>query len=224
MTTQRGPVTETASDALMGPVAGTAQKPAGLLLTGGASRRMGFAKGTLEVGGTRLALRLAGLLATVAEPSLEVGPGYSGLPWVTEEISGRGPVAAIVAGWEACREMVDTRSVLVLACDLPFMTLDVLRWLASRPGHGSMVPSVAGQPQPLCARWSAEDVESMANFLHEGQRSFKPVYGVGNVTFLDESSWGAVADAQVFADADTSDDLERLGLARSAPSNSLAEG
>ncbi|MHB1710550.1 MAG: molybdenum cofactor guanylyltransferase [Acidimicrobiales bacterium] len=202
------------------PVAGAGddaeRRPAGLLLTGGASRRMGFAKGTLEVDGTRLSPRLADLLTAVTVPSLEVGPGYSGLPRVAEEIPGRGPVAAIVAGWETCRAVADPRSVLVLACDLPLMTLGVLRWLALRPGDRSMVPVVAGLPQPLCARWSSEDVERMAAALDKGTRSFEPIYGLETVTFLDESSWGAVTDARVFTDADTLDDLERLGLARAA--------
>jgi molybdopterin-guanine dinucleotide biosynthesis protein A len=48
---------------------------AALLLTGGASRRMGSDKATILDGdGQPLAVRTANLLAAVADPVLEVGP------------------------------------------------------------------------------------------------------------------------------------------------------
>nr|MDP9020189.1 NTP transferase domain-containing protein [Actinomycetota bacterium] len=57
---------------------------AGLLLTGGASRRMGRDKALLAVHGLPLAQRTAGVLAAVVAPVLEVGPGRSTLPAVQE--------------------------------------------------------------------------------------------------------------------------------------------
>ena len=58
---------------------------AGVLLTGGASRRMGTDKARLVVDGETLAARSARVLAAVCEPVIEVGPGVSGLPAVEEE-------------------------------------------------------------------------------------------------------------------------------------------
>ena len=56
--------------------------PAGILLTGGASRRMGTDKATIVVGGETLARRTARLLSAVCDPAVEVGPGASDLPAV----------------------------------------------------------------------------------------------------------------------------------------------
>ncbi|MGH8979592.1 MAG: molybdenum cofactor guanylyltransferase, partial [Acidimicrobiales bacterium] len=56
----------------------------GILLTGGASTRMGRDKSSLEVGGISLARRSAEVLATSTDVAIEVGPGHSGLPSVTE--------------------------------------------------------------------------------------------------------------------------------------------
>ena len=64
-------------------------RPAALLLTGGASRRLGRDKATLMVGGVPLARRTAALLVEVANPVIEVGPGYTGLPHVVEKPSAR---------------------------------------------------------------------------------------------------------------------------------------
>src|SRR5436853_644840 len=96
---------------------------AGLLLTGGASARMGTAKADLVVTGERLADRGARLLRGVADPVLEVGPGYCrapALPLATEFDRGEGPLTALVAGAQALAEHgAGIRPVLVLAVDMP---------------------------------------------------------------------------------------------------------
>ena len=48
---------------------------AGLILTGGASRRMGFDKAKMVIEGEPIRQRLIGVLCEVASPVLEVGPG-----------------------------------------------------------------------------------------------------------------------------------------------------
>ena len=64
----------------MGSATAGAGRVAGLLLTGGASRRMGSDKALLEVEGRRMVDRAAAALAAVAAPVVEVGPGWSSLP------------------------------------------------------------------------------------------------------------------------------------------------
>lgn len=174
---------------------------------------MGFAKGTLTHRHAPLSRTLGELLGSVTDPAVEVGPGYSRLPTVEETSPGLGPTSAIVAGWEACRLAGGTGPVIVLACDLPLVTRPLLAWLVSRPGGGSVVPLVGGRAQPLCARWSVDDVDRMRDLVARGDRSFRSLYASGSVTLVDEESWGVVAEARAFADADTPEDLERLGLA-----------
>jgi len=55
-------------------------KCAGVLLTGGSSRRLGFDKATVMVGDETLAERAARVLSAVCSPVIEVGPGRSGMP------------------------------------------------------------------------------------------------------------------------------------------------
>ena len=142
---------------------------AGMLLTGGASRRMGSDKAMLEVGGVANAVRLAGLLREVSGPVLEVGPGRSGLRALSEQPPGQGALAAVAAGGSALRELGCARPALVLACDLPFVGGAVLRFLVGWPGTGSVVPVVGGRPQPLCARWSAEESGGRAGTCRGGR-------------------------------------------------------
>lgn len=183
-----------------------------MLLTGGASRRMGFDKAYLEVGGVRNAVRLAGVLAEVAWPLVEVGSGCSGLPAVLEEPRGGGPLVALCAGAESLAALGRAGPALVLACDLPFVTAEALAVLAGWPGGASAVPMVGGRLQPLCARWSASDLALAKELVAAGERSMRALLEAAKVEVLDESNWSGRA-RRLFADADTPEDLHRLGVA-----------
>lgn len=177
----------------------------GLLLTGGRSRRMGRDKATIEVGGETLATRLGRLLAEVARPALEVGPGWSGLV-VAQRDPGEGPLAAIASGWRSLRESGFEGDVIVLATDLLSLTPRLLAWIADRPEPTSVVPVVSGRPQPLCARWSPADLDAAVALVDRGERAVSAGLGP-DVSYLDESEWGAVAHPRAFADADRPEDL-----------------
>src|SRR5690242_17474300 len=125
---------------------------AGVLLTGGASSRMGTDKARLVVDGETLAARGARVLADVCDPVIEVGPGVSGLPAIEEEPRGGGPLVALLAGRGA---LGNPRAVVLLACDLPFVEPALLRLLVDRPGWGTVVPVVEGRFQYACARYGA---------------------------------------------------------------------
>src|SRR5712692_7095438 len=102
----------------MGPNSATVTV-AGVLLTGGASRRMGRDKALLVVDGRTLAERGAELLAAVADPVVEVGPGHSGLAAVQEDPPGSGPLAGLCAGAAELGRLGHDGSVLLLAVDMP---------------------------------------------------------------------------------------------------------
>lgn len=188
--------------------------PAGLVLTGGASRRMGHPKATLVVDGVANVARVVQALATVATPVIEVGPGHSGLPAVLEDPPGQGPLVAVATGWRALRDQGHPGPVLVLACDLPLVDETVLRRLAEWPGRGSVVPVLAGRAQPLCARWSASDLDAALELAASGQRSLRGLLERPGVAFPTEAEWAPPGtDARrVLADVDRPEDLAELGL------------
>jgi molybdopterin-guanine dinucleotide biosynthesis protein A len=186
---------------------------AGLLLSGGASQRMGFDKASIRVDGRSAASRAATLLSSVADPVWEVGPSHCHLPHVVEDPPGSGPVGAVAAGWKALTEAGHRGPVLVLACDLPLMTTGLLRWLAEVPTESTVVPVVEGRAQPLCARWSVADLSRLVELFASGYRAFKTMYETMDIAFVDEQAWGPAASARMFTDTDAPEDLERLGIA-----------
>ncbi len=180
----------------------------GLLLTGGASRRMGAPKATLELDGERLADRAARALASVCEPVLEIGPGYTDLRSAREDPPGAGPLAALVAGTAA---LSTTGPVVLLACDLLFPEELVAR-VASHPGVGTVVPvDAAGVLQPVCARYSEVGLARARELVQTGERSLRAL-----LDGLDASDLTRLTDVdpRALVDVDTPDEAARWGVRR----------
>ena len=189
---------------------------AGLLLTGGASRRMGSDKALLEVDGQRMVDRAAAVLGEVADPVIEVGPGWSGLPAVREDPPGSGPLAAVCTGVTALRAAGHDGLVLVLAVDMPRVNAEVLRLLADRPGPDTAVPRADGHPQVLCARYGPDTLAAADRLLAGGGKSLRLLVedlaagGGDQVGWVEPEEWEPVAGPGVFSDVDTPEDLRRL--------------
>ncbi|MEW6477519.1 MAG: molybdenum cofactor guanylyltransferase [Actinomycetota bacterium] len=194
---------------------------AGLLLTGGASRRMGRDKALIDFGGQRLVDRAAAVLAEVADPVMEVGPGWSGLPAVREDPPGSGPLAAIGVGADALRALGHDGPVLVLAVDMPRVGVELLRFLAGRAGPSTAVPRADGHPQPMCARYGPDVLAAVDERLAAGGRSLRDLLesmaASGAVAWVEREEWEPVAGPDAFSDVDTPEDLRRLREAPQGP-------
>jgi molybdopterin-guanine dinucleotide biosynthesis protein A len=173
---------------------------------------MGTDKASMVIDGRPSALRIGALLGRVAAPVVEVGPGRSGLPAVREDPGGEGPLVALAAGRTALRAAGHVGPTVVVACDLPLVTEEVLEFLARFPGGASVVPVVGGRPQPLCARWSADDLDAASSLVAAGERACAALIAQSRALVLDDEGWTAVAEARDFADVDVPGDLARLGL------------
>jgi molybdopterin-guanine dinucleotide biosynthesis protein A len=198
---------------------------AGLLLTGGASRRMGRDKARLVLidgrgykadpsgsdvlGGLTLAERTARLLAAATTIAVEVGPGFSHLPHVSESPPGSGPLAALVAGSVELGRLGHDGPVLVVATDLPRLTHGMLDWLARLRSGRSVVPEAGGRLQPLCARYEAPDVAVAARLVEGGATAMSALFEAIDPLLVSEETWSEFAgDPRCLDDLDTPDQLD----------------
>jgi len=137
------------------------------VLAGGAGRRMGAPKATVALAGRPLisyplaAARGAGLEAVVvAKPDTPL-PELDAAVWA-EPAAPQHPLRGLVTALERA----DGQPVLALGCDLPFVTSELLAWLA-RLGGPAAIPRVSGRLQPLLARYDPVALEHLTRALKD---------------------------------------------------------
>jgi molybdopterin-guanine dinucleotide biosynthesis protein A len=145
---------------------------AGCILVGGQSRRLGRSKALLRLNGRTLLehviLALSQvysedrLLLVAARPE-EVA--WVGLQCVNIAAQDKGPLAALI---EALRHSPDQHN-LVVACDLPFLSPEVLALLLARlPGQLAVIPEIGGYLEPLCAAYSQAALPLLEDQFQQG--------------------------------------------------------
>lgn len=138
----------------------------GIVLAGGASRRMGplvdprAGKAALEFAGETLLGRVCRVAAAalrrvivVAAPGQALPPLNAGVEIVRDSRPGAGPLAAILDGLrQALAGSPAPRTAVVLSCDVPLLSVGVLRFLVAEAvasGARWVLPVVEGHPQVL---------------------------------------------------------------------------
>src|SRR5512137_817213 len=123
-----------------------------VILAGGESRRMGRAKAWLEVEGEPLIVRAVAAARALGVEEVFIsarrGQDYSslGCPVLVDQARSCGPLGGIERGLGASASPL----LLVLAVDLPHMTIPFLRKLVARCGASTgLVPKLKGQLEPL---------------------------------------------------------------------------
>ena len=121
------------------------------VLAGGQSRRMGRDKALLPLGGQTLIERVLAAAHPLGYPRVIIGDptayAHFGLPVHPDRRPSLGPLGGLYTALSTT-----ATPVLLLACDLPFLTPDFLRHLVNRRGpHQAVVPHTATGLQPLCA-------------------------------------------------------------------------
>ncbi|MCA1558654.1 MAG: molybdenum cofactor guanylyltransferase [Acidobacteria bacterium] len=145
----------------------------GFVLVGGASSRMGRDKARLTLNGRSFAERIAEALREVAGQVNLVGAKDvdSSLKMrnVPDVYEGWGALGGLHAALHAC----NAEWAAVVACDIPFVTGDLLARLATlRGGSEAVVPvQPDGRLQPLCALYRKVPCAERARLLiEEGER------------------------------------------------------
>lgn len=185
---------------------------AGILLTGGRSRRLGVDKATLVLDGETLAVRGARRLTGACSPVIEAGDGVSGLPAVREEPSGGGPLAALAAAGAWLRARGHRIPAILLAVDLPAVDETLLGWLRDRPGEPTTVLRVDGRLQPVCARYGPDALLASESLVAGGVRALHELFDVVEHDVVEEGEWRVVTQPETFLDVDTPADAQRLGI------------
>ena len=197
---------------------GRSEGMACIVLAGGQSRRLGTEKAWEELGGESLLQRAVHRLVPLATEIIVVvapgrreplPPGQPG-PNVTTVVDlhpGRGPLAGIYAGLSKAR----SSHSLVVACDMPFLNVRLLRHMMDVRGpHDVVIPRCGGLLEPLHAIYSKRCLGPIKAVLDEGENRIVAFLPGMDVRYVDEAEIGRFDKEHLsFFNVNTQADLER---------------
>ena len=185
----------------------------GVIQAGGRSTRMGGEpKALMDVGGARIVDRVVRALREVSDDLLLVTNTPDlyrslGLPMVPDVLPDSGSLGGIYSGLAAA----PGEAALTVACDMPFLSPDVMRLVTARAGEADVVaPLVGGQWETLHACYGKACLGPIEQRLRAGRfkiTGFFPDVRVLAVPEDEVARWGR--PDVVFMNVNTPDDLAR---------------
>ena len=146
-------------------------KTTGIIMAGGKSSRMGTNKALLKIDGKTVIERIAEELQKCVDEIIVVTNHFDdyrflGYPMVEDIYKEMGPMGGIHAGLLAST----TEKNLVVACDMPFISADLGRFLLTQlDNYQVVVPEIEDQFHPLFAGYKKELAPIIEEALKENQ-------------------------------------------------------
>lgn len=185
----------------------------GYILVGGNSRRMGQDKAQLRLGMMTVLERIVGQLtpATSAVSTVGARHEYSAisLPNVPDFHERWGTLAGI----HAALSNAQSDWVIVVACDLPFVTRELFERLILRTGDAvdAVVPRQPdGRPQPVCAVYRRETcLPKTEQLIREGEHTPRALLANVRTHYAEFSTLDDLLGAEnLFLNLNTPEDFE----------------
>lgn len=187
------------------------------ILAGGKSTRMGTDKAFVTLDGRTLLARSLDLVRSVTADVRIVGDaGKFGpfAPVVEDVFRDCGPLGGIHAALRASREDLN----LILAVDLPFVSLALLQYLITRARSSPAAVTVAqsgGGWQPLCAIYRREFADVAEAALRAGRCKIDALFDPSRTQVIGEDELEIVGFApRIFRNLNTRSELEEASRQR----------
>jgi molybdopterin-guanine dinucleotide biosynthesis protein A len=188
-------------------------KTAGIVLAGGMSSRFGSPKAFAEWQGRPFYEWSLEALSPFCEECIVVTrpelverfPKKLHITTDIELFAGLGPIAGILSGMEELRA---TRYI-VLPCDMPFMTADVIGQLLECHSAGVTAVVLDGTFHPLVSVWDGAAAKDLREALENGKRRVMDVQEKHGVRWIDGELLTEDDPHRIFMNANTPDTLER---------------
>jgi len=185
----------------------------GVIQAGGKSIRMGGApKALVPLGGRSIIERVVDAVRAVTGDVLIVTNtpalyAHLGLPMVPDVFPDHGSLGGIYSGLAA----VPGDAAFTVACDMPFLSVEVVRLVASRAAEADVViPQIAGQWETLHACYAKSCLGPIERRLRSGRLKVISFFDEVRVLAITEAQIARLCDpAVVFMNVNTPDELDR---------------
>ncbi|MCJ7764097.1 MAG: molybdenum cofactor guanylyltransferase [Dehalococcoidales bacterium] len=161
-----------------------------ILLAGGKSSRMGKDKARLKLDGRLMVLQgIARKLLTISDEVIVVTDGrrYKNLnvvvKWVDDVYPGAGSLVGLYSGLKEA----SSDYALVVACDMPFLNLEFLRYMIALPrDYDILAPRLGDNIEPLHAIYSQNCLPAIARLLEARNKKVVDLFGKVRVRYLSQ--------------------------------------
>lgn len=189
------------------------------ILAGGRSRRMGTDKALVDFRGEPLVRRVVDRALTIsARVSLVLhreqlaDQGYralaeqTGVRLLADDYDHRGPLGGLST---ALRHHAEWPAVLVLSCDMPCLTAELLEMLVLRHAASAAEATIAmtadGVRQPLPGVYATSLIKLVSGLLAADQLRFDQLFGLVRTTIV---PYDDPSNPRLFANLNTRDQLD----------------
>jgi len=189
------------------------QSISAIVLAGGQSRRMGRDKALIDYQGRPIIAHVVDTLRALSDDIAVVSNqsdlyGPFGARIVPDYEPPCGPLGGIAVGLQTARHPL----AVVVACDMPFLNVTLLRWLIDlAEGYDAVVPQTGDEFEPLHAVYRRECYSPIVQRLERGERRVISFFADVRLRPVPETEWRVLDPAgRSLVNLNTPDDLDLL--------------
>ena len=169
----------------------------GYVMAGGASTRFGFDKARAELNGKTMLARMCALLKHATESVGVVAPlgryAECGERIVDDHWPGEGPLGGIITAlMDAHARNHQHTWCLIVGCDMPFLTIEWLKYLSERALASSaaiVAPRSSAGLEPLCSCWHTSATGKLQYVFEDSIRKVTEAMKRVSMEVVDEMDW-----------------------------------
>jgi len=184
---------------------------AAILIGGQATRLGGLDKSAIHVGGRSIFERQLAEVEQLTDDILIVGRtahNHAGLRYIEDRVAGQGPLGGLEAALSAARD----DELVLLACDMPFVTAPLLTYLLGLTRDAdAVVPRTERGYHPLCAAYTRACAALVRRHLEQGRLALRELLTEVRLRVVEPGELERFGDAErLLANANTPDELRGL--------------
>ncbi|APV43776.1 molybdopterin-guanine dinucleotide biosynthesis protein A [Dehalogenimonas formicexedens] len=163
-----------------------------IILAGGKGLRLGSDKALEKVNSRTLIQHSVSVLQGLGNEIIVVtAPGktqlgledYPAVRIVEDSASGKGPLMGIYAGLSASTSDLN----LVVACDMPFLNPELIKYMVSvSDGYDAVIPRIGAMLEPLHAVYRRAAKDAAAELIGQGMYSLRQLLAKVRVKYIEE--------------------------------------
>lgn len=160
----------------------------GIILAGGKNSRMGMKKAFIEIGEKKIIDNALNIFKDIFFEVIIVTNSpedfyYTKVKLVKDIIPDKGSLGGLYTGIKKAKY----NECFVIACDMPFISKALIKYIMSIKGYDAVVPRIYGRVEPLFASYSKKCLGTIENNLSSGNLKISDILLNIKVHEMDEN-------------------------------------